>query len=169
MKTLTAVLALALLAVSPPAKGASESLSTDDVMAMAARLPAEGKTVLGGYEKAKDAYAIAAGIAETAPSRERAALMLTFAAYESGLTIAARGDGGASRGPWQLKYVPDEVAFDPARAAHYWLYLAAGSERTCASNPPDERLASLASGSCQKARAKVRRRVETARRIAQGD
>jgi len=166
MKHLIILGALTALFIPGSAKGTSESLSTADVMAMAALLPPEGKTTPGGYEKANDARAIAEGIAAAAPSRERAALMLTFAAYESGLQISARGDGGASRGPFQLKYVPDEVAYSPERAARYWLYLAAESERHCATNPPDEKLASLASGSCQRARAKVRKRVETARRIA---
>jgi len=161
------LIAAALVVVSVSTGAASsEQVTADDVLAMAAKLPAEGKALAAGFEKSADAKAIAAGIAVNASDRVDAARMLVYAAYESSLTIHVTGDGGASRGPFQLKNVPDEVAYDPARAAHYWLYLASKSRQLCASNPPDEQLASLASGNCQKARVKVRRREETARAIA---
>lgn len=143
-------------------------LATEDVLAMAARIPREASKTgePAGYDRSPDARAIAAAVATVASDRQEAALLLVYAAYESDLHIAARGDGGKSRGPWQLKYVPDEVAFSPPRAAHYWLWLAAESKRRCVDNPADEQLAALASGYCGRGRAKVRHRAEVARAIA---
>jgi hypothetical protein len=166
MKTILKLSLVAAIALSAPQARASSAVSTDDVLAMAALLPQEGRIKPAGYEKSGDARAIAAGIASVSGSREEAAMLLTYAAYESSLTIGAVGDGGKSLGPWQLRYVGSEVAQDPARAAHYWLWLAGETRKLCAQNAPDEQLAALASGSCARARAKVRKRAETARAIA---
>jgi hypothetical protein len=164
-----ALLAIAVCITTTANAAPETSVSVDDVLSMAAQIPPEQSphSKPAGFHKSPDAQAVAAGIAANASSREEAALMVVYAAYESGLSILARGDGGKSRGPFQLKYVPDSVAYDPTAAAHYWLYLAGKSRELCSKNPEDEQLASLASGYCNVARTKVRLRAETARRISE--
>lgn len=166
MKTHLA-LGLAIVLVSTNAK--AEAVTADDVLEMAARIPHEAAADMSrpaGFEKSSDALAIAAAVARVATSREEAATLIVYAAYESGLRIKAHGDGGKSRGPWQLKYVSDAVAFSPVAAAKYWLWLAGESARICKANVEDERLASLASGYCDRGRAKVRHRAEVVRLVA---
>ncbi len=154
-----------------------------DVMHMMARLPAEkclynahgkGCDKPGGYDKGPDAARIADAIAHgadgslTGTRREDAALMATFSSYESGNKADAVGDSGRARGAWQLHYVADSVAFDPARAVSVWRSIALGTMKAavCRDNAPDERLAGVA-GSCSyaPARRKVRQRVQVARGV----
>ena len=89
--------------------------------------------------------------------------MALFSAWEGGMRKTALGDGGKSKGIVQLQGVPDEVAFTPLLALRAWQKQA--DAVTCSGNPPDERLAALASGSCFKARALVRHREEVRRAI----
>jgi len=98
-------------------------------------------------------------------------MLVVTSAYESANDPHARGDCDRvthdcpSKGAFQLKNVREEIADDPAQAARVWLSLAADAEMRCSANPPEERLAVLASGSCNRARGKARRRAETARAI----
>jgi hypothetical protein len=129
----------------------------------------------GGYQHGPDARRIAAAIASTVDGTLTgtrvgdAALMATYTSFESGNLATATGDCRAdgvcrAHGAFQLWFVPEEVAFDPARAASVWKSVAASSMKTCEKNVPDERMASVA-GSCSyaKARQKVRQRAQAAR------
>jgi hypothetical protein len=170
-RAITYILAASLTATIASPIGAGEKLNAEIVLAMMARIPPEGKPSgkPAGYDKAGDAKTVARAIAATASSREQAARMAVYSSYESSNVASARGDCGygicRSLGAWQLQSVSPEVALDPFRAAPAWLALAADAESRCAKNQPDERLAVLASGSCNRARPKVRRRAETARAI----
>jgi hypothetical protein len=172
-KAIAYILAAALTTTIASPLGAADELNVDVVLAMMARIPPEArpKGKPAGYDRAHDARAVAHAVAATANSREQAALMTVYAAYESAFDTHARGDCNldrsycAAKGAFQLWNVPPEVADDPLKAAPKWLALAADAEARCAKNPPDERLAVLASGSCDRARPKVRRRAETARAI----
>src|SRR3984957_16309104 len=135
----------------------------ETVLQMMAKVPekAHGSRP-GRYEQAGDAKAIARGIAAASPTLEDASLAVVFAAYESsnqlhdptGECIGGDADPVTlqyqSWGPFQLnaKIVPKAVACDPMQAPFAWLELKAAAEKHCASNPPEDRLASLASGSC---------------------
>jgi len=115
----------------------------------------------GGWDRIGAAREVAEAISATARSRDEAERMSIYACFESGLVRKAIGDGGKSRGVFQLQRVSDEVAFTPLLAAKAWLQL----EDTvwCSGNPQDEELAALASGSCQKGRTLVRRREQLRR------
>ena len=165
-----------------PAFGETDPAPTaQDVVGVMAKLPPEAclysgkKCKPGGYDKGPDARRIAAAIASSADGSLTgtrvgdAALMATYSSFESGNNASATGDCTAAgvcraHGAWQIWYVPEDVAFDPARAASVWKSIAASSMKTCDKNAPDERLASVA-GSCTfwKARQKVRQRAQAAR------
>lgn len=117
----------------------------------------------GDWDHIGAAREVAAAISATARSREEAERMSEYACFESGLVRTAIGDGGKSRGVFQLQRVSDEVAFTPLLAARAWLELA--DAVWCAGNQQDEELAALASGSCQKGRTLVRRREQLRRQI----
>ena len=151
----------------PGVAAPQRAVSPQEVMAMFAELPAyEGGKVgqkVGHWEKRKDAMKIAKGIALAAPSREWAALEANYAVFESNLVANARGDRDSKGiphafGTFQLHSAPIYVADDPIRAAAYWMNLALKNEALCQMNPPQERLAALASGSCSRGRVLVRRR-----------
>ena len=169
MRYLALLLTATTLIVSPAR--AAESLTADDVLTMVALIPAPNGRP-GGYERAPDARRIADAIAATADGsllgtpREDASLMAVFASYESGNRVCPAGDGGKALGAWQLHYAGREVACDPARAARWWLAVARASVRLCADNPPDERLAALAGGTCARGRRLSATRVRLAREIA---
>ena len=119
----------------------------------------------GAFGHSRDARAVALAISEVASSREEAALMTTYAAYESGNARCASGDGGLSWGAWQLRYVTREVACDPLRAARVWVARKRLAERTCVDSPAEERLAPLLSGNCDHARRQAAWRAEMAARL----
>jgi hypothetical protein len=167
---MTLLFALALLAtplpMTPP-----ETVTAPEVLAMMARIPAVENEAspayarVGHWERLGVAGELAVAIATVAPSRETAALMALYAAFEGGNQACAVGDGGKSLGPFQLQRASTLTACSALPAARAWLKLADWSWKTCAGNPPDERLALLASGSCQRGRQQVRKRAELARRI----
>lgn len=163
----TALVAALLLA--RPLLASEPAVTLADVQAMQARIPdCERCTrVSGAFARTRDARAIAAAIAQVAPTREAAAELALYAAWESGNRIDVVGDGGLALGPWQL-HDARATALEPVRAARRWLQLAAASREKCAGNAPEERLAALASGSCDRGRAIVRRRDEVAMLLAQG-
>jgi hypothetical protein len=160
-----------MLAPKPP--------TSDDVLSMMARIPNEcalyGKCPItpAGFERSKDARVIAHAISDGVQDEDdpwgRAALAAVYAAYESGLSSCPRpGDGGHSHGTFQLWDAKDVLAAcNPRLAFPLWMTLVRASEKACAANPPDERLAQLASGSCSKGRVKVRQRAELAKIITQ--
>jgi hypothetical protein len=117
----------------------------------------------GGWDRIGAASEVAAAISLTARSREEAERMSEYAVFESSLVKRAIGDGGKSRGVFQLQRVSDEVAFTPLLAAKAWLQLE--DAVWCTGNAPDEELAALASGSCQKGRTLVRRREALRRQL----
>jgi hypothetical protein len=155
-----------------------EPVTTQDVLGFMAAVPPEGCLYSGksckpaGYDKGPDALRIAQAIAATASgeilgnARDDAALMAVFSSYESGNDTRAEGDHHSSHGAFQIKFVPQDVAEDPVRAAPIWRSLALLGMSACAKNDPDERLASVA-GSCSatKAKTKVRQRVQLARTL----
>jgi hypothetical protein len=148
------------------------ALTPDDVAAMQARLPPEAHPHAkpAGYDRAGDAKRVAAAIARRAGSYRDAALAVTYAAYESSNQVEAKGDlrDGEyhSFGVFQLnEHTPKTCAFDPDCAVGVWLSLVEDAETRCGRNPPDERLAVIASGSCDLGRTKVRVRAQIAQRI----
>ncbi len=153
----------------------SDRASAADVLAMMARLPAvevphtDAQRQPGGFERIGVANALARAIADLTPHRQAASLMVVYAAYEGGNLRCAVGDGGASLGPYQLQDVPETIACDPIEASKVWIQKAKYSWRRCDKNPPEERLAHLASGSCDRGRALARRRDAIARRILTTD
>jgi hypothetical protein len=155
-------------------------ITIDDVLGVMRHLPPEGCLYNphgrgcdrpGGYDRGPDARRIAEAIVKAADGRITggvrldAALMATYSSYESGNTANAKGDGGASLGAWQIKYI-GETMFDPAAAVVVWRSRAVDSMRVCTARgaAPDEGLASLAGG-CDFAqtRRKVRMRLKAAR------
>jgi len=171
-KLLSVVVALTLGLVSFQAH-AQDKVTPDDVMAMIAQIPVQlGHWKPAGFDRVPDAKAFAEAIADTADGsllgdvRNDAALMAVFVAYEGGFRKCPVGDGGKSLGGLQLQRASRRVACTPSLAVAEWLARAQESMQTCAGLPPEERLASLASGSCQAGRSLVRRRVQVARRVA---
>lgn len=150
----------------------SPSASTQEVLAFMKEIPAcedQSRKVCrrpGGWDRIGAAQEIAKAISSSARSREEAARMAVFAAFEGGNQKLARGDGGKSRGVFQLQGVPDYVAFTPELAARAWLRLA--DSVACLENPSEERLAALASGSCQRGRALVRGREAIVQKLLAG-
>lgn len=174
----TLLVAIAALFLSLPVSAAPEddshvptdlpaSLTTDDVLSMMRKLPSHetGKDTYR-WDKVGQANRIASAIAGAASSRDDAGDLVVYAVFESNLRISAVGDGGKSFGAFQLssKRAPVEVATVPEKAAAVWLSLAAQSRKDCASLPEDDRLAELASGSCNAARVLARRRAALRRR-----
>ena len=181
MRTLTfSTLLAAVLLVAGSSHGVeveAAALTVDDVLTMAARLPASEERLdgpLGGFERAPYARPIAEAIASTVDGsllgigrlREEGALMLIYAAFESGLRRCVPGDGGRAWGPWQEQHVPRAVACDPARAARRWYALALEGARACKTLPEVERLAFVASGNCGHGRQLARRRGVLAQKVA---
>ena len=168
----TASALLVALLIVRLAPGSSPAVTTAQVQAMQAQIPncENGCESRGGFAHVNDARAVAAAISRVARSREDACNLALFAAWESANTLQAEGDkdaAGAARafGPWQLHGVPREVAFDPVRAGRVWLGFADASRAACSALPPEERLASLMSGSCDRGREKARHRDEVVQEI----
>lgn len=138
-----------------------------EVLAMMAEIPncERACAAKGAYATAGDAAEVALAISLSARSRKEAAEEAVYAAYESGNRKLAVSPDGRDRGAWQLRDA-GEAAFDPARAVLLWRAAADASRALCAANPPEERLAALASGSCSAGRQKVRLRDAVAERIA---
>jgi hypothetical protein len=159
--------------------------TVDDVLAVMASIPEEhclfnpkgkGCGKPARYDRGPDARRIALAIVAnangglTGSRKLDAAVYATYSSYESGNNASARGDCNEDKtvckanGPWQIWYISPEVASDPDRAAPVWRSIATSSLKACASNPPDERMASVA-GSCSylPARVKVRQRLQAAR------
>jgi hypothetical protein len=140
-------------------------LTSNDVLSMMQRVPP------GGYERGADAIAMAEAIAELADGSITgdvwgdAALEVVYAAMESGNRHCAVGDGGKSLGYLQLQRASRAVACNPRQALAEWIRRAKEILVLCAANEPDERLAALASGSCDRGRAVVRRRAKMARAL----
>jgi hypothetical protein len=150
--------------------------TSPEVLSWMAEIPAcesekRGCERAGRWNKIGIAPEIAQAIASVAPTRSAASLMTVYEVWEGGNARCAEGDGGRSLGPFQLQDRAREIACDPMSAARVWLRMAEYSWKTCEKKglPPDERLAQLASGSCDRAREKVRKRAELARRIAHID
>lgn len=148
---------------------AQPPITQREVLAMMDRIPIceRGCDAPYRWSRVRNAKAIAAAIAAVAPTRERAAQMAVYAAWESGLDARAESPDHLDHGAWQLRGVSIEIANDPNRAAAVWLGLADQNEALCQGNPPDEQLAALASGSCDHGRAKVKRRWHVAQAILQ--
>ena len=162
--TQLAALGLASWMVLAPA---IERPSPSDVLAMMAEVDASGI-----YARVGHAREIADAIAEKAEAldglslRESEALMVVFAAKESANQLCPVGDGGKSLGTFQLQGVTADVACHPTLAIPVWIARAQASLALCTGNAPDERLAALASGRCDRGRKKVAARVRLARQIA---
>jgi hypothetical protein len=158
--------------------------TTEDVLRMMSELPAyecvldntckdEKQYVSGHFDTLRDARLIAKvisnGVVQEDDSWKRAAEAVVFAAYESGNDRCTVGDGGRSYGAWQVQGLSKDVACDPAREFPLWLSAVKRSESLCVDNPESERLAALASGSCDRGRRKVRGRenfaIELARKV----
>jgi hypothetical protein len=158
-----------MLAPKPP--------TSDDVLLMMSRIPNECALYSkcsyapAGFERSKDARLIASAISDGVQDESdpwgRAALASVYAAYESGLNACPRaGDGGHSHGAFQLWDAKNALAAcNPRLAFTMWMTLVRASEKACSANPPDERLAQLASGYCDRGRQKVRQRAELAKTI----
>ena len=117
----------------------------------------------GRWDRIGSAREIASAISQVARDRDEADRMALFSAWEGGNLKQALGDSGKSKGIVQLQGVSEEVAFTPLLALRAWQALA--DAVACSGNPPDERLAALASGSCGRGRVLVRRREEVRRVI----
>lgn len=133
---------------------ADPQVSVTDVLAMMDTMPGEPgnpKSVAYHWSKKPGAAPVARAIAATAPDREWAARMAVYTVHESGLsTECVAGDGDRSHGAFQLQGVPNAVACDPMQAAPIWLARARQSIADCAALPESERMAELASGSCER-------------------
>jgi hypothetical protein len=162
------------LALTSTMTEAEPRASPEDVLSWMAKVPAceggkPGCERPGRWDHIGIAPEIAKAIAAVAPSRSAASLMVVYSLWEGGNQRCAVGDGGRSLGPFQLQDRPEAIACDPVSAARVWLRMAEYSWKACEAKglPPDERLAQLASGSCDRARDKVRKRAELARELAQ--
>jgi hypothetical protein len=137
-----------------PLARAEEPIAATDVLKMMDTMPAapgDPRSKVFRWSSKPGAARVAEAIVAAAPDREWAARMAVYAIHESGLSMTCvAGDGGSSRGPWQLQGVSDTQACDPALAAPIWLAKARQSIADCASLAPAERMAELASGSCAK-------------------
>jgi len=141
--------------------------TSDDVLAMMASVDASGIYARVGHARQiADAIADKAEALDGMSLRESEALMAVFAAKESANQLCPAGDGGKSLGTFQLQGVERDVACDPGRSLPLWIAKAKWSVTFCADNAPDERLAALASGRCDRGREKVAARVRMARAIA---
>jgi hypothetical protein len=116
------------------------------------------------------AYSIASAVSSDADvpltgSREGDAVLMLRWAYgeDPSFRICAVGDGGKALGPFQLQNAPESIACDPTQAAKVWLIRAHANARLCKDNPPDVRLASLASGKCDRGWKLTAKRVQESR------
>jgi hypothetical protein len=168
MRKLLTLVAVALTCSVEARASEDVELTQSDVLAMMALVPtqlAHGKPA--GFERSRDAKEIATAIAEKVHGdRWWASRLVVYGAYESGFRNRASGDGGKAHGFLQLQQVPMYVAVDPRLAIDAWMTKANYSLEHCASNPPEERLAALASGDCNHGRMVARHRDELALRIA---
>lgn len=162
-----------IVLTSRPAHPAETAVTVEEVKTMMDHVPMseaglQSKTPFR-WSVVADADLGARAIAQAAPTREAAADLVVNGAFESGFHKGAVGDGGSSRGMWQISEVraPADVALDPYRAARRWLELAEDSRNRCSSLPEDERLAALESGNCEHARRKAAHRAEVARSVVE--
>jgi hypothetical protein len=124
-----------------------------------------------------DARRIAALIARVATSREQAAKLVVWGAFESGYSINAAGDcdppvhgqlGTCHSFGWlQLsdKQIAPALARDPEVAVRTWLANSDRSQSDCGGLPEDERDAQLASGNCGAGRQLSARRARVVRAL----
>jgi hypothetical protein len=166
------------VSVAQPASPQETAVTTDDVLMLMDRVPAQELCKAGHeakctapykWSKVGQANRIAWSIAHTAKTREQAAHLVVYDIRESNNRLWAVGDSGKSHGPWQLsvEQATVEVATDPDKAAPIWLYLADKSRKDCAAAglPEDEQLAQVASGNCDHGRRLAARRAATVRQI----
>lgn len=169
MNPLGAILVALILGWGPPS---TPHVSIQDVVAMIDRLPVSPGHP--SWSSVANAPEIAEAVASTVDGSLTgdveldAALIVTYARYESEFRKFAIGDGGKAQGFLQIQHVPTWVAFEPKRAVVYWIAVAKASMALCVDNADDERLAALASGDCKRGRALVRRRMAVARNIVAG-
>ena len=182
MRTSTIVAIFAVTLIPALARADDpEPVSAADVAKVFGRLPAEcslytglgscprGKP--GGFGKSREVAAFSRAIAEQARDLTEAVTAATFVAYESAVDSHKIGDKksqeGASYGGLQLKefWVPKADAMDVDKSVRAWLKLKRQSETLCASNPPDARLAAVASGNCAHGWRLVERRMRVVRKI----
>lgn len=96
------------------------------------------------------------------------ALAMRFVLEESSFRLTDKtgacisGDGGRALGIFQEQNTPPAQACDPTIAARIWFGMAHRSVAQCAWLDPDDRLALLASGSCDRGRVVSRRRMRAA-------
>jgi hypothetical protein len=158
----TAILCGADARAADSRASAADAVSVTDVLAMMDTMPSapgDPKTHAYPWSKKRGAATVAQAIAATAPDREWAARMAIYAVHESALsTECLAGDGGKSRGPWQLQGASSAVACDAMQAAPVWLAMAQRSIADCATLPVAERMAELTSGSCARGRQLARLR-----------
>lgn len=177
IRTVALALTLALLALPARADDAPpvpEPVTAADVADVIGRLPAECSLYTGlgscprgtpGRFRSQEIPAYSSAIAAEARDLTEAATAAVFLAYESAVNSHAVGDrgskDGASYGAFQMKqfWIARSKAVDPAASVHAWLRLKRRSEELCAKNPPDDRLAALASGNCGHAWRRVERRM----------
>jgi hypothetical protein len=161
-----ALIAAQLTTAEPP------PVTPADVMAMFDRVPkCELCTDTWHWSKKPDAPAIARAIAKYAPTRFAAALGAVYAVREGELNPHARGDFDktghpAALGSFQEHLVPPQCAYDPDCSVRIWYALKDQNEALCRGNDEPERLAALASGSCDRGKRKTRHRWEVARQVA---
>jgi hypothetical protein len=123
---------------------------------------------IGSRGSVLDAVATTVASEETPTFGSRsldAALLLVYCAKESKCTERTRaGDGGAAHGPWQLH---GPCGLGPTAAQpRCWLDIGAWSLRVCSHLPASERLAALASGSCEHGHVVSRTRYVLATQLA---
>ncbi len=162
MKNAAAVLVLAVLCVAP-SRSVADPSTYETVLKMMSKVPEKAHPSRPGrYDQTGDAKAIARGIAAATDDLDDVSLAVVFAAYESsnslhgptGECIGGDPDKATleyqSWGPFQLnvRVASKEAACDPQMAAATWLDLMHAARKLCASSPPEDRLAALASGSC---------------------
>lgn len=167
MRKLLTLVAVALTCSVDAQAQEDVELTQTDVLAMMALVPVQMGHQPAGYERSRDAKEIATAIAEKSHGDKWwASHLVVYGAYESGFQKRASGDGGKAYGFLQLQQVPATVAENPRLAIEAWMAKANYSLERCASNPPEERLAALTSGDCQKGRMLARHRDKLALRIA---
>lgn len=178
MKKLPLAFGLALVLLSRSVRVQEHAATTDDVLAMMARVPVVDRPGAKTYrwDKVGDAKIIAKAISVHAPTVASAAELTVYAVREGGLRRCAAGDSDKtghahSFGTWQIsdKRAAVEVACDPDKAAPIWLAIAASSRKDCADLPPEEQLAELASGNCAHGRSKARDRAQMVASVLSGD
>jgi hypothetical protein len=157
-----------------------KTVTLAQVVEMMDRLPARESDPRGPtakYSQINDGLEVAVAISlvadgsVTGDALQDAALMATYAAFESANRKCAVGDGGKALGVWQLQHTSKIVACDPLKAALHWRAMARYSIKTCSADgmPGKDdwsvRLAILLSGDCKRGLAKTRSRAQIARSI----